>query len=696
MNAVLLPATRLMEQLRLLPKFLLVTLMFMLPLLLVTGLLFNELEKSIALTKAEQTGLRLVAKAEDLNLLLQQHRAVRHMALGGNAKVQPQTAQIQNAIARSLADLERDGSRFSKLGLSDALAGIKKDWTALAAKNDIQAKESYAAHSTLIAQLQKFKTGIADRTNLRLDPETNTHYLALTLLDNIPALNENLLTISGRGASYIDTGLLEANEDVMLASTVTMGRFALTQLSGKLDALFYDTPQWKTQLSQQLAALPATSAFFDRATDEVLKSLEQTSGEQFFAAGQQSVQRLQALSNAATQLLNAELGERIDHYSLRRNVIMAAVLAVLTIAAYLLAGFYLSFKVEINFLGRAVESTAAGDLRHHSVSHGKDEISQLVGSFSGMNASLAQLIADVRSSAKIIAVASREIAHGNGDLSNRTESQASRLQETASSMEDLTVTVRKNALSAEQANELAASASRFAVKGGEVVGNVVQTMESIRQSSDKIVDIIGVIDSIAFQTNILALNAAVEAARAGEQGRGFAVVATEVRALAQRSASAAKEIKQLIGDSVGKVETGGKQVQEAGDTMKQIVRAIRQVAEIVGGITAASHKQSAGIAEVNNAVSEIDSITQQNAALVEQAAAAAESLQEQADSLARAVSVFKLEHAGEETGSALLPAAAHGTPRFALPHRQDNLPPSTLSNLARTSSPGKGMERQAA
>jgi len=295
--------------------------------------------------------------------------------------------------------------------------------------------------------------------------------------------------------------------------------------------------------------------------------------------------------------------------------------------------------------GRITETIASGDLTTIVEEKSHDEAGQLVHSLNAMQTKLASTVNEIKQSAAIIAVASQEIATGNADLSHRTESQASSLEETASSMEQLTSTVKQNAENAHQANQLVMSASDYAVKGGKVVGDVVATMGSIKASSSKIVDIIGVIDGIAFQTNILALNAAVEAARAGEQGRGFAVVASEVRSLAQRSASAAKEIKILIGDSVSKVDAGGKLVDEAGVTMSEIVTSVKHVADIMGEITAASKEQSAGIAEVNGAIAQIDEITQQNAALVEQAAAAAESLQEQADLLARAVAVFKIDGA---------------------------------------------------
>ena len=287
-------------------------------------------------------------------------------------------------------------------------------------------------------------------------------------------------------------------------------------------------------------------------------------------------------------------------------------------------------------------AVASGDLTSRIDVHSTNETGRLMMALKQMNDNLVELVGKVRMGTDSITTASSEIAAGNSDLSQRTEEQASSLEETASSMEELASTVKQNADNARQANQLAAGASEVAVKGGTVVGQVVQTMSSINESSKKIVDIISVIDGIAFQTNILALNAAVEAARAGEQGRGFAVVATEVRTLAQRSATAAKEIKELIKDSVSKVEDGTRLVDEAGATMDEIVSAVKRVTDIMSEISAASQEQSAGIEQVNQAVTQMDEVTQQNAALVEEASAAAESMQEQAQALTQAVTVFKL------------------------------------------------------
>ncbi|MDH4215704.1 MAG: methyl-accepting chemotaxis protein, partial [Gallionella sp.] len=315
---------------------------------------------------------------------------------------------------------------------------------------------------------------------------------------------------------------------------------------------------------------------------------------------------------------------------------------------------------EPDYAASIVKRIADGDLTIAVDTKAGDQ-SSLLFAMKHMSESLTAIVSGVRSSTDTINVAAQEIAQDNAGLSQRTEEQASGLQETASSMEELTAAVRHNADNARQANQLANSASGIAVKGGQVVGDVVHTMASISDSSKKIVDIISVIDSIAFQTNILALNAAVEAARAGEQGRGFAVVAGEVRNLAQRSASAAKEIKELINDSVHKVDVGSKQVDQAGATMSEIVQAVKRVTDIMSEIAAASNEQSAGIEQVNQAITQMDEITQQNAALVEEAAASAESLEEQAFKLKEAMSIFKLESSVNSRTAAAQPAMVQHT-----------------------------------
>ena len=323
-------------------------------------------------------------------------------------------------------------------------------------------------------------------------------------------------------------------------------------------------------------------------------------------------------------------------------MVATAVLAVVlgVVSAWLITR---SITHPLNRAVAVADRVAQGDLGEPIEVQSTDETGRMLTALQRMQESLARTVGQVRGNAEGVASASAQISQGNEDLSSRTEEQASSLEQTAASMEELTSTVKQNADNARQANQLAVSASEVAVKGGAVVGKVVETMASIDASSRKIVEIIGVIDGIAFQTNILALNAAVEAARAGEQGRGFAVVAGEVRNLAQRSAAAAKEIKDLIGDSVGKVDAGTALVSEAGRTMDDIVGSVRRVTDIMGEITAASQEQTSGIEQINQAITQMDQVTQQNAALVEEASAAAQSLQEQAGSLVQSVSIFKLD-----------------------------------------------------
>ena len=309
-----------------------------------------------------------------------------------------------------------------------------------------------------------------------------------------------------------------------------------------------------------------------------------------------------------------------------------------------------------------VSSAKENDLRHRIPLDGKSgEIAQLCGGVNGLLDTMSKIIGEVSETAQTLTTAAREIATGNTDLSQRTEEQAASLEETAASMEELTSTVRLNAENAQQANKLASSASDVAVKGGSVVAEVVQTMDGIAQASRKIADIIGVIDEIAFQTNILALNAAVEAARAGDQGRGFAVVAAEVRNLAQRSANAAKEIKGLISDSVSKVESGSRLVDTAGKTMEEIVQSVKRVTDIMAEISAASQEQSAGIEQVNNAVTQMDQVTQQNAALVEEAAAAAKSMEDQTGAMAEMVGQFMLSAEFEKAQATVAKAVLRPT-----------------------------------
>ncbi|QYG08770.1 methyl-accepting chemotaxis protein [Janthinobacterium sp. PAMC25594] len=472
----------------------------------------------------------------------------------------------------------------------------------------------------------------------------NTH--TYQVLAENSALLESLINVETGQRGYVITGA-EASLEPYKAGQAAFG----THLAAAR-GLTSDNPAQQERLTKLDAAKQAWLAgaldpviALRRAVAQGTAAIEPVLALEKEGRGKQGMDAMRALLGEIGQAETVLLARRSEaaaalqartHWTLLGGGAAALILAAL-IAWWLAHNISGPLRAAID----VARQVAHGDLTVQVDVRSKDETGELMQALKDMTANLLRIVTEVRGGTQAIATASRQIASGNIDLSARTEQQASSLEETASSMEELTSTVQRNAQNASEANGLAASASAVAGKGGAVVAQVVDTMGSINDSSRKIVDIIGVIDGIAFQTNILALNAAVEAARAGEQGRGFAVVATEVRNLAQRSAGAAKEIKALINDSVAQVESGARLVDEAGHTMREIVDSVHKVSSIVGQISAASDEQRAGIEQVNQAIGEMDQVTQQNAALVEEAAAAAESMQEQAARLADAVSVFR-------------------------------------------------------
>jgi methyl-accepting chemotaxis protein len=433
---------------------------------------------------------------------------------------------------------------------------------------------------------------------------------------------------------------------------------ALKAIKSRLDILAKQRANYEKQISE-----PEEKRFYEQFSKNFSAYLE-TDKKLAELSGQGQHEQARALFKGESNKLFRSMVENLDEivkvndqgsarsdkaademYTAAKMWIFGLLAAIVAIAFALAVAVARVVSRPLNEAVEVARRVAQGDLTVDIHAAGRDETGMLMQSLRAMTDSLQNIVGEVRRGTDTIGTASAEIASGNLDLSSRTEQQAGSLEETASAMEELTSTVKQNADNARQANQLAVSASDIASQGGDVVGQVVQTMEGITESSRRIADIISVIDGIAFQTNILALNAAVEAARAGEQGRGFAVVASEVRSLAQRSAAAAKEIKELIADSVEKVGAGSQLVERAGSTMNEVVASVKRVTDIVGEISSASHEQSTGIEEINRAITQMDEVTQQNAALVEQAAAAAQSLQDQAARLSEVVSVFKLSHA---------------------------------------------------
>jgi methyl-accepting chemotaxis protein len=463
-------------------------------------------------------------------------------------------------------------------------------------------------------------------------------------------LTNEMRSYSNRAAQSLRNAMLapdKISSDSFLASMKEAEQAAATA-AGKLQAIL-DTADGKRLFAEQQQAFEAFRVKRDAVVTLYLEgdqdSAVQTLFKQTIPLQNAYFGKLDAILAQQSKLMTLD-GDEAAKSASNAKMMMLALLVLATVVS-IVAGYLITRSVTGPLL-KAVsvaETVAQGDLAAHIDVDRKDETGRLLNALQDMVAALKRTVGAVRTSTESINTGAAEIAAGNLDLSRRTEQQAASLEETASSMEQLTSTVKQNADNARQANQLVVSAAGHASEGGKVVGEVVETMGGIKSSSARMADIISVIDGIAFQTNILALNAAVEAARAGEQGRGFAVVASEVRNLAQRSAGAAKEIKELIDDSIAKVDAGGALVDRAGATMQQIVASVQQVADIMNEITSASQEQSTGIEQVNRAIAEMDNTTQQNAALVEQAAAAARSMQEQSERLVEAVAVFRMEDA---------------------------------------------------
>lgn len=480
----------------------------------------------------------------------------------------------------------------------------------------------------------------------QLHDESMEHVIQLDALNELLVQNRLQVLLAFQHAPEGPLANIHTHPTTLHLDAIESNRLAGNKILEDLDAASRDNGS-----SAPYAAMKAARSAFREKVDQTVTAIR--AGDfspptmaAFLAAGRtegeaavKATQELRTFYQSQGQIAYEEAQRR---FSVALWVVVAIAILLGIPASWMTFALFQRLKSGFKVADEAASAISQGDLSQTIPFSGRDEISGLLGHMEGMRTKLHELLVQVRMGSDKIATSASEVASGTLDLSNRTEQQAGELEKTASASEELTSTVQHNAENAGAANSLASAASTLAARGGDVVSQVVNTMEAINASSRKIVDIIGVIDGIAFQTNILALNAAVEAARAGEQGRGFAVVASEVRSLAGRSAEAAKEIKSLISDSVDKVGIGTSQVAQAGSTMQEIVSGIQRVADIVGEIASASREQSAGIAQINQSVTQLDGVTQQNAALVEETSATSSALQDQANQLASLAASFKL------------------------------------------------------
>ena len=597
--------------------------------------------------RAEAAGIAPAGHILQLVQLSQQHRGLSANVLGGDDALQGEREKRQTAVGQLLPQVRQSLGALHTPALLADLQAIEAEWTELAravASRGVTGPQSFVRHTALIEHQLNLLEAVADASGMSLDPHGHSYFLIQSVLMHLPRLTETLGQTRAQGSLALARGEVGTAQRAQLAALTDFSRAHLRQARRSLEKAVAAEPAYGASLNTpaQQAWQQAEASF--ALTGQAIVQAEQPSmaATDYFGTLTRQIDAQFALITAGFDQLSATLHERERSASTGLAVMLGGLVLLMALGAALMWAIARSTTAAIGEAVKVAQTVAAGDLTSRIDVRGRDETAQLLQALKTMNDGLAQVVSEVRQGSDHIATGSSQIATGNADLSQRTEEQASNLQQTAASMEQLTSTVQQNAETARQASAIVRGATDAAREGGQTVGQVVTTMEAISQSSRRIHDIIGVIDGIAFQTNILALNAAVEAARAGEQGRGFAVVAAEVRNLAQRSAEAAKQIKQLIGESVDRVEAGTALVADAGASVGRIVDQVARANQLIEAIASASAEQASGIAQVGNAVAQLDQVTQQNAALVEESAAAADSLQTQAQRLATLVGRFRL------------------------------------------------------
>ncbi len=613
-----------------------------------TGLYMRLALEDVAQAKRQVQGDKVVTEINRVIQFSQTHRGLSASALSGNEKLAQRRPAMAQSLSQAIGKVDEELKTTQAPQQIAALwAERRQEWVALeqgVAGKQIQAAESTRRHTDMIARHFLVSEAVMDGFGLSLDARLDTHMLTQAVLVKAMVLTEYMGQMRARGAAFLTVGSLPPEGRAAMQGLHRQALQAQADFFRNLAKATDANPVMRQALQ---AAAQKQREQIDRtlkmAEDGLINAQELTvTPEAYFDDFTRTIDGIYEFNGLAMQVLERALQDRVVQAQWLAYGTLGLLALFVLGACGMVFVFVRSITVPMREAVVLAHAVAAGDLTTEMHVYGTNEIGQLVKSLIEMQQKLGGVVNHVRQGSQAVATASIQIAQGNHDLASRTESQASALEQTAASMEQLNSTVQQNAENARQANDLALNASTVAVKGGEVVSQVVETMKGINDSSRKISDIIGVIDSIAFQTNILALNAAVEAARAGEQGRGFAVVATEVRSLASRSAEAAKEIKNLISASVERVEQGTAQVDEAGATMTEVVGAIRRVTDLMSQISAASSEQSLGVSQVGEAVTHMDQVTQQNAALVEEMAAAADSLKMQAQDLVAGVNVFKL------------------------------------------------------
>ncbi|MEZ5665502.1 MAG: methyl-accepting chemotaxis protein [Burkholderiaceae bacterium] len=641
-----------MRSLRLPVKVGALALLFGVPLVIVAAIQAQRLSASVAVDKAELQGSRLVRELGELTRVVQRHRGQMNMVLAGNAAAQAQVQTTRTDMQSAVRKVDAAKTPLPDPALDAAWSAIQQKMQDLMAAAPASPTQAFAAHSRVVADLQRLTYAVGDRSSLLFDPEPDTYFLMDMVVSHAPQWAELIAQIRGAGAGEVARGATDVQAVARLQAMIGEAGHrseGIGYLQGYAARYGHDALGAKE-------AVQAAQSFLAMAGQAVGGSTTLTA-QAFFEAGTRALQAIVDFEQRTQERLEARLAERASHSEFLLQLTVVGASVGLLVMFYFVAAFYFSFVLDLQQAIEVTRQTAAGNLRSPVSVRGRDELAELSRLLQGMNASLSGMVAEVRSNSALVAYSGKSLASGNRNLAQRTEQQAANLEQTAASVQELTGTVQQNASTAGESDRQAASVRDVADAGARSMVEAVASVEQIQQSAQRMSDIIGVIDGLAFQTNILALNAAVEAARAGEQGRGFAVVAGEVRSLAQRSAAAAKEIRQLIESSTRQVELSTRQIRDVGRNIGQIVDGVRTVAGNMSLISAASAEQSTGLTEISLAVRQLDDITQRNAQMVERAVEQSDLLEHRAAHLARAVSGFQLQQGTAEEAMDLVQRA---------------------------------------
>ncbi len=597
--------------------------------------------------KAEQAGLVPGKALLKLVRLAQEHRGLSNAVLNGEAAKTPDRQARQHAIDETLAEVDQVYSRLPREALRAELGRIRESWQALAtqvSQGAIKPADSLKAHTALIARMLNLVEDETGASGLALDADEASYYLITAVFRDMPRMSEKMGLARARGTAMLIKRSTDPDERSTLITLVEAAQAHRNDLERGMAKSAAGNAEVARHLSEPLEQALAAETGLQQLAVTVARTADThpMSGPQFFDEATRVIQRQFALSDAMIAELETLVDERARAELHAITLTLMVVVSMLALGAALAVSITRNTTEGMRHAVEAAEALAAGNLIHQVHTDQRDEIGQVLRAMARATGQLRGIIGGIREASESVASASGQIAQGNLDLSSRTESQASSLEETASSMEQMSATVKHNADTAVSANRLATQVAEGAAQSGRSFAQVREKMQAIKQASTRIADINAVIDGIAFQTNILALNAAVEAARAGEQGRGFAVVASEVRSLAQRSANAAREIKVLIADSVGQIESGHALAEATARSIDEVIQQVREVSQLMNEVASSSGEQSLGIVQVNQAVNLLDQATQQNAALVEQSSAAAASLRDQAERLQQSVNRFQL------------------------------------------------------